>query len=181
MKDETLLYDDGHHKCVMFSLEDEDHKEYSLSVNQFLIIQQESAVLIDPGISKRALKQCLDEAAPEAFIGIPLAHAARVSLGWARKSCKVAVTVGARRFPHGLLWRGPTLDELLQRHGHAIGCHGVRHLKAAEYCRQRPTEDYVRNEIQPQLDALRAAGIMRSSRNTLVFCSESTELIGNLL
>lgn len=49
MKDETLLYDDGHHKCVMFSLEDEDHKEYSLSVNQFLIIQQESAVLIDPG------------------------------------------------------------------------------------------------------------------------------------
>ena len=76
-------------------------------------------VLIDPGISKRALKQCLDEAAPEAFIGIPLAHAARVLLGWARKSCKVAVTVGARRFPHGLLWRGPTLDELLQRHGHA--------------------------------------------------------------
>lgn len=49
MKNETLLYDDGHHKCVMFSLEDEDHKEYSLSVNQFLIIQQESAVLIDPG------------------------------------------------------------------------------------------------------------------------------------
>lgn len=49
MKNETLLYDDGHHKCVMFSLEDEDHKDYSLSVNQFLIIQQESAVLIDPG------------------------------------------------------------------------------------------------------------------------------------
>ncbi len=49
MKNETLLYDDGHHKCVMFSLEDEDHKEYSLSVNQFLIIQHDSAVLIDPG------------------------------------------------------------------------------------------------------------------------------------
>src|SRR5690606_15326283 len=76
-------------------------------------------VLIDPGISRRALRQCLDEAAPEAFVGIPLAQAARVLLGWARESCKVAVTVGARRFPHGLLWRGPTLDELLQRHGDA--------------------------------------------------------------
>ncbi len=76
-------------------------------------------VLIDPGISRRALRQCLDEAAPEAFVGIPLAQAARVLLGWARESCKVAVTVGARRFPHGLLWHGPTLDELLQRHGDA--------------------------------------------------------------
>lgn len=49
MKNETLLFDDGHHKCVMFSLEDEDHQEHSLSVNQFLIIQGDSAVLIDPG------------------------------------------------------------------------------------------------------------------------------------
>lgn len=49
MKNETLLYDDGTHKCVMFSLEDEDHQEHSLSVNQFLIIQRDSAVLIDPG------------------------------------------------------------------------------------------------------------------------------------
>lgn len=49
MKNETLLYDDGLHKCIMFSLEDEEHKEYSLSVNQFLIIQNHSAVLIDPG------------------------------------------------------------------------------------------------------------------------------------
>ncbi|HEY4559315.1 MAG TPA: AMP-binding protein, partial [Lysobacter sp.] len=37
-------------------------------------------VLVDPGIDRRALKQCLDEAAPEAFIGIPLAHLARVLL-----------------------------------------------------------------------------------------------------
>src|SRR5690606_40732961 len=27
-------------------------------------------VLVDPGIDKRALKQCLDEAAPDAFVGI---------------------------------------------------------------------------------------------------------------
>lgn len=49
MKNETLLFDDGHHRCIMFSLEDEDHKDHFLSVNQFLIIQEESAVLIDPG------------------------------------------------------------------------------------------------------------------------------------
>ena len=65
-------------------------------------------VLIDPGIDKRALKQCLDEAAPEAFVGIPLAHAARVLLGWARRSCTKPVTVGRRLF-----WGGHTLDALL--------------------------------------------------------------------
>jgi acyl-CoA synthetase (AMP-forming)/AMP-acid ligase II len=52
-------------------------------------------VLVDPGIDKRALKQCLDEAAPEAFIGIPLAQFARVLLRWAR-SARVRVTTGAR-------------------------------------------------------------------------------------
>ncbi|MDI9237932.1 fatty acid CoA ligase family protein [Lysobacter sp. LF1] len=52
-------------------------------------------VLVDPGIDKRALKQCLDEAQPEAFIGIPLAHVARTVLGWA-KSARVRVTTGAR-------------------------------------------------------------------------------------
>jgi len=60
-------------------------------------------VLVDPGIDRRALKACLDEAQPEAFIGIPLAHAARLALGWAR-SARIHVTVGRRWF-----WRGPTL------------------------------------------------------------------------
>jgi olefin beta-lactone synthetase len=63
-------------------------------------------VLVDPGIDKRALKQCLDEARPEAFIGIPLAHAARLLLGWAR-SAKRVVTVG-RRFG----WGGTTLAQI---------------------------------------------------------------------
>lgn len=54
-------------------------------------------VLIDPGIDKRALRQCLDEAAPEAFIGIPLAHIARVVLGWA-KSARIRITTGKRAF-----------------------------------------------------------------------------------
>ncbi len=50
-------------------------------------------VLVDPGIDKRALKQCLDEARPEAFIGIPLAQVARVLLGWA-KSARTCITTG---------------------------------------------------------------------------------------
>src|SRR5690606_4118619 len=41
-------------------------------------------VLVDPGINKRALRQCLDEAEPQAFIGIPLAMFARALLGWAK-------------------------------------------------------------------------------------------------
>ena len=52
-------------------------------------------VLVDPGIDKRALRQCLDEAEPQAFIGIPLAHAARTLLGWAR-AARVRITTGAR-------------------------------------------------------------------------------------
>lgn len=60
-------------------------------------------VLVDPGIDKRALRQCLDEAAPEAFIGIPLAMFARRLLGWAR-AARIAVTAGRRWF-----WGGHTL------------------------------------------------------------------------
>ena len=63
-------------------------------------------VLVDPGIDRRALKQCLDEAQAEAFIGIPLAHIARLLLGWAR-SAKKLVTVGPR-----LGWGGTTLANI---------------------------------------------------------------------
>ena len=52
-------------------------------------------VLVDPGIDKRALKQCLDEAQPDAFIGIPLAHLARVLLRWA-PSARIRITTGRR-------------------------------------------------------------------------------------
>src|SRR3546814_9822022 len=52
-------------------------------------------VLVDPGIDRRALRQCLGEAQAEAFIGIPLAMLARRLLGWA-KSARVRVTTGAR-------------------------------------------------------------------------------------
>ncbi|GAB2667250.1 olefin beta-lactone synthetase [Arenimonas aestuarii] len=60
-------------------------------------------VLVDPGIDKRALRQCLGEAEPQAFIGIPLAVFARKLLGWA-PGARTVVTVGRRWF-----WGGPTL------------------------------------------------------------------------
>ncbi|MGE8215933.1 MAG: olefin beta-lactone synthetase [Stenotrophomonas maltophilia] len=60
-------------------------------------------VLVDPGIDKRALKQCLDEAQPQAFIGIGLAHVARLVLRWC-PGVKTLVTVG-RRWG----WGGTTL------------------------------------------------------------------------
>ena len=52
-------------------------------------------VLVDPGIDRRALRQCLDEAKPDAFIGIPLAMLAKTLLGWAR-SARVRITTGKR-------------------------------------------------------------------------------------
>ena len=52
-------------------------------------------VLVDPGIDKRALKQCLDEVEAQAFIGVPLALLARRLLGWT-KSARVRITTGAR-------------------------------------------------------------------------------------
>src|SRR5271163_4710299 len=55
-------------------------------------------VLIDPGMGIRNLGQCLAEAEPQAFIGIPKAHAARRLLRWARASVRINVTVGSRLF-----------------------------------------------------------------------------------
>ena len=71
-------------------------------------------VLVDPGIDRRALKQCLDEARPEAFIGIPLAQFARALLGWAR-SARTLVTVGRKGF-----WGGRTLADI-ERDGAGAG------------------------------------------------------------
>lgn len=71
-------------------------------------------VLVDPGIDRRALRQCLDEAQPQAFIGIPLAQLARRLLGWARSATRI-VTVGRR-----WAWGGTTLAKV-EREGGAAG------------------------------------------------------------
>ena len=55
-------------------------------------------VLIDPGMGIRNLGQCLAEARPEAFVGIPKAHAARRVLRWARDTIRTTVTTGSRLF-----------------------------------------------------------------------------------
>ena len=67
-------------------------------------------VLIDPGLGRKQLKQCLAEVAPDGFIGVPLAQLARVVLGWGRPTVRHIITVGRR-----WLWRGVTLDEVLRR------------------------------------------------------------------
>ena len=64
-------------------------------------------VLVDPGIGLKHLKACLGNAEPEAFIGVPKAHAARAMLGWARPTVRTKITVGRRFF-----WGGHTLDQI---------------------------------------------------------------------
>ncbi len=64
-------------------------------------------VMIDPGMGRRAFLQCVQDAAPTAFIGIPLAHALRVLFPGTFRTVEHAVTVGRRWF-----WDGVTLDEV---------------------------------------------------------------------
>lgn len=72
-------------------------------------------VLIDPGMGVGNLGVCLEEAQPQAFIGVTKAHLARLVLGWARRHLRLCVTVGPR-----LGWSGPTLDRI-RRAGAAGG------------------------------------------------------------
>lgn len=67
-------------------------------------------VLVDPGIGLRRLGRCLEEAEPEAFIGVPIAQAARLLLGWGRRALRVTVTVGRWG-----IFGGTTLDALRAR------------------------------------------------------------------
>jgi olefin beta-lactone synthetase len=55
-------------------------------------------VMADPGMGLSSLATCLGRAAPRAFIGIPRAHLARRTLGWARDSVEHRVVVGAKVF-----------------------------------------------------------------------------------
>ena len=51
----------------------------------------------------------------------------------------------------------------LKRAGHAIGCHGLRHRKAAEYAREHGTSGYLADEIEPALDLMQKAGFTPTS------------------
>jgi len=63
-------------------------------------------IMIDPGIGIKNLKICLAEAEPEAFIGIPKAHFARMLFGWGKSTLKIFLTVGPKLFWGGVTLRG---------------------------------------------------------------------------
>ncbi len=75
-------------------------------------------VMIDPGLGMKGLKACLARAQPSAFIGIPVAHAARIALGWGRETIKQLISVG------GWGLGGHTLD--------AVEARGAERLRAGE-------------------------------------------------
>jgi olefin beta-lactone synthetase len=64
-------------------------------------------VLIDPGMGRKRLLHCIAEVQPEALIGIPLAHVARLLFARSFRSLKCVVTVGRRWF-----WGGHSLRNL---------------------------------------------------------------------
>jgi acyl-CoA synthetase (AMP-forming)/AMP-acid ligase II len=69
-------------------------------------------VVVDPGMGIRRMLACYRSTRPQAFIGIPLAHAVRVLFPRFFKTVKSWVTVGSRWF-----WRGYTLEQLYQSAG----------------------------------------------------------------
>lgn len=66
-------------------------------------------ILIDPGMGRKNLVKCLDEAGPEGFVAIPMAHAVRKLLPHRFRNARFNVTVGRRWF-----WGGTTLARLRQ-------------------------------------------------------------------
>ena len=53
-------------------------------------------VVVDPGIGLARVRDCLGEAAPEAFVGVAQAHLARRLLRWC-PTARIAVTAGPGR------------------------------------------------------------------------------------
>jgi len=67
-------------------------------------------VLIDPGLGRRNVLNCIATAQPRGMIAIPLAHAARKVFAKAFRGIELNVTVGPRWF-----WGGATLNQIRQR------------------------------------------------------------------
>ena len=65
------------------------------------------SILIDPGMGRKNMISCLEEAQPEGFVAIPPAHAVRVLLRGRFPQARFNVTVGRRWF-----WGGTTLANL---------------------------------------------------------------------
>lgn len=67
-------------------------------------------ILIDPGMGRKGMIACLEEARPDGFIAIPPAHVVRLALRRRFPHARHNVTVGRRWF-----WGGPTLDDFRRR------------------------------------------------------------------
>ncbi len=83
-------------------------------------------VFVDPGMGVKNLGKCLEEAEPEAFIGITKAHVARILMGWAKSTLKTLVTVGSRLF-----WGGATLKAVVGK-GKAVADYSMAQTQAEE-------------------------------------------------
>jgi acyl-CoA synthetase (AMP-forming)/AMP-acid ligase II len=70
-------------------------------------------VLIDPGMGRRRMVECLANVSAEAFIGVPLAHALRVTHPSAFRFVRIVVSVG-RRYGWGGLRYSDLRDESSQ-------------------------------------------------------------------
>ena len=64
-------------------------------------------VLIDPGLGRKNMLSCIEQAQPEAMVGVSLAHAVRRLFPKPFASVKTTVTLGRRWF-----WGGPTLAQV---------------------------------------------------------------------
>ena len=64
-------------------------------------------VLIDPGLGRKNMLQCIDQAQPRGMIAIPLAHAAAKIFSKPFRSVEITITVGHRWF-----WGGKTLNRI---------------------------------------------------------------------
>ena len=101
-------------------------------------------------MDKRSLKDCIAVASHELFIGIRIAHVARLLMGWGRSSVTRSIVVGGVRSG----WR-VGLDRILNR---VLGHH---HLDEAYMLPEEPNLDYL-DERDP--DAL--AAILYTSGST---------------
>jgi len=72
-------------------------------------------ILVDPGMGIKNLKQCFTESEPDAFIGIPKAHIARLLFSWGKDSVKKLLTVGGSAISAKIIG-GISLTALLKRY-----------------------------------------------------------------
>lgn len=66
------------------------------------------SILIDPGMGRGNVLACLEEAEPEGFVAVPIAHAIRVAFGGRFPKARFLLTVGRRWF-----WTGTTLEQAM--------------------------------------------------------------------